>query len=382
MTNDDRISESGYGETIPARLIAVCRDNDFDDIRVEGPFLGCDIRSFDEKYRLEAKAENGRVTLRLSDYRRMKISPEAKDFIFDRGETDYPLVRREPRDADWQAVLDDLQSAGDDLFGLLRDISEARHRRDSARAALERAVSFRDTPAEHALLDSRLVETLRDHRCAWYPSCNEDFRDLLFLSGNYPGIDCAPELFIHTDCCPHVEFVPGGVTYEDVHTRVTLEQVDELDRLPFREARFCHFRREELFGRVFDCRVRVDSDRFGEIVRRVVYAVCENEYFAANVLIPNRVPVETVCHVRYGSGFGGANNSGAWLVRTLRALHARWYVSDRSGLDMKGGDLERVFIEYPMLDGVPAEFGPPAATIPAKYWSDHGDVSVYPVENA
>ena len=376
---EEKFFTAADDETIPERLIAVCRGNFFDDIAVAGNRLSCTIPSFDARYHLEARAEHGMVTLRLSDVRPAELDCDCARFLAAHGETDYPLTRRERRDADWQEVLDDLQSAADDLFGLLHDLAEARHQRRSADAALARAVSFRDTPYEHALLDSRLVDTLRDHRCAWYPSCDTDFRDLLFLSGEYPGIACRPELFIHTDCCPNLEFAPGQVVHEDEHTRVTLEQIDSFTALPIPELRFCHFRKPELLGKVFDCMVRVESDRFGTIRQRVVYAVCENEWFAANLLIPNRVAVEAVCHVRYGAGFGGANNSGAWLVRTLRALHAKWYVSDPSGLDHDGGNLDAVFREFPQLDGIPAEFGTPAATIPGKYWSNHGDVSVYPL---
>ena len=54
-------------------------------------------------------------------------------------------------------------------------------------------------------------------------------------------------------------------------------------------------------------------------------------------LIPNRIAVETVCHVRYGFGFGGAASSGAWLLHALKILHTGTFISDPLP-EMQSGD--------------------------------------------
>ena len=133
MTEHDITSQTGIPESIPWRLLEVCRDNGFDNILVCWERLTCDIRGFDAKYLLEVTAENGKIRLRLSDRRRIRLADGFGGFSADCIETDYPLIREEPRDADWQTVLDDLRSAGDDLFGLLNDIAGACRRRRRAR---------------------------------------------------------------------------------------------------------------------------------------------------------------------------------------------------------------------------------------------------------
>ena len=36
---------------------------------------------------------------------------------------------------------------------------------------------------------SRAADEMRDRRVLWYPSAGEDFRDLVFCSGKYPGVE-------------------------------------------------------------------------------------------------------------------------------------------------------------------------------------------------
>ena len=212
-------------------------------------------------------------------------------------------------------------------------------------------------------------------RTLWYPSADRDFRDLVFCSGEYPGIDIAPELFVHTDCKPNFDLDAPGTVYEDPHTRVTLHKERDFDRLAVPRREFAHWTSYEA-GRILLYRAEIASDRFGRIDRPLIYAVCENEWFAAEFLAPNRIAADTVCHVRYGSGFGGAAASGAWLTHALKLLHSRHFISDPS-LEMQSAD-EDVLWKYPQLAGVPAELVP-GTVIPGRLWSNHGDVTVYEV---
>ena len=104
-------------ETIPEKLLRTCYDRDCRDLLIAGTQLRCTRLAAETIYQLEATAEAGGVTLRLSDYGRMP--PEA-------------LTRREPRDADWPAVLDELLAAGEEYSGLRRDLAGARRRKNAA----------------------------------------------------------------------------------------------------------------------------------------------------------------------------------------------------------------------------------------------------------
>ena len=357
-------------------LYELCLDNDFDEAKQEDNILTCGIRSFDSRYRLEAVEQNRGIELALADSLPLAVTPEVSAFLQKHGETDYPL-RRTVRSADvMQDVLDDLQSAADDLFGFAHDLAEKRHSAESAEAALKSNFSLRDTPQEIAQLDSLAAGEMRAKRTLWYPSADRDFRDLVFCSGEYPGIDISPELFVHTDCKPNFGLDAPGIVYEDAHTRVTLHKEREFDRLSVPCGEFAHWASKEA-GRILLYQAETVSDRFGRIERPLIYAVCENEWFAANLLIPNRVPVETVCHIRYGNGFGGAKNSGAWLLHVLKILHARNYVSDPDGT--KTDDtLRPVWKSFPQLHGeIPRLV--PGTVITGKLWSDHGDVTCYAV---
>ena len=358
------------------QLYSLCRNDFFDAVTVNGDTLVCEIPSFDERYRLEAVETGGVLDLELADCAPLAVTPEVLDFLRQHGETAYPLRRRVAAADEIQDALDDLESAADDLFGFAHDLAETRHTPESAEAALAANFALRDTPREHSQLDSRAAGEMREKRTLWYPSAGQDFRDLVFCSGEYPGIGAAPELFVHTDCLPGFDLDAPGTVHADRHTEVTLHMEREFDRFAAPRRKFAHWDCEDA-GRIILYRAEVVSDRFGRIVRPVIYAVCENEWFAAEFLAPNRIAVDTVCHVRYGNGFGGAVASGAWLLRTLKVLHARHYLSDPAGLEMLDAD-EEVLCRYPQLAGVPAELRP-GTVVPGRLWSNHGDVTVYDV---
>lgn len=107
---------------IPGKLLAACRERGSGGITLGDGTLSCSLFSADEMYFLDARTDGGEVVLRLCDDRH---------FPDDDGIPE-PLVRREPRDADWPAVLDDLCSAGDEFFGLLRLFDAARRQLSAA----------------------------------------------------------------------------------------------------------------------------------------------------------------------------------------------------------------------------------------------------------
>ncbi len=221
----------------------------------------------------------------------------------------------------------------------------------------------------------KLTAFLKAHRCVWYPSAGDDFRDLIFLSGKYPCIDTAPELFIHTDCSAVFMFhKKDNIVYEDGHTVIRAEKLQNFERLhPVQE--FAHFQCAKTYnGRTALFQISIDSDTFGHIERKLLYAVCENEWFAGNILVPQRIPIDTICRVRYGNGFGGAVNDGSWLVPAMNILGTKNFFSDPE-IDFDT-PTEDVLKRYPHLDVPPVKFQP-GLVIPGRLWSNCGDVTWY-----
>ncbi len=352
-----------------------CLENDFDDIKLKGNVLNCHIRSFDNRYHLQAVQKGSFLELVLADRMTIDITPDVLVFLQKHGESSYPLCRIVRSSKEIQHALDELQSVADDLLGFCRDLAERRHTDVSAERAFQSSFSLRDTPQELAQLDSRAAYEMRAKSVLWYPSAGNDFRDLIFCSGEYPGINSTPELFVHTDCMPDFDLDTPGVVHKDPYTTVALYKEREFDRLTVPQMEFAHWKSQEA-GRMILYRVEMISDRFGKIERPLIYVVCENEWFAAEFLIPNRIAVETVCRVRYGSGFGGAATSGAWLLNVLKILRTRCFISDPL-LEMQDGDYT-VLKKYLQLAGVPAELAT-QLEIDGKLWSNHGDVTVYEV---
>ena len=141
-------------------------------------------------------------------------------------------------------------------------------------------------------------------------------------------------------------FAPGKV-YEDAHGCVTLHLEREFDRLTVSQPA-----RDENSdsGRVLLYRAEIVSDRFGRSEKPLVQAVCGDAWFAAEFLVPNRLAAETV--------FDWRDGAGAWLMRALKILHARRFISAAPS-DAGGGD--DVWKKYPQLAGVPTTLVPEMA---------------------
>ena len=104
------------------RLHHICLDNFFDDVTVNGSTLECDVRSFDERYHLEAREQNGVLEIDLEDCKPLPVTPEVLAFLRRHNERCYPLRRTVTSLEDIQDALDDLESAADDLFGFSHDL--------------------------------------------------------------------------------------------------------------------------------------------------------------------------------------------------------------------------------------------------------------------
>lgn len=232
--------------------------------------------------------------------------------------------------------------------------------------------------------DMSFIEEFRHNRCAWYPSAGSDFRDLMFLSGLYENINVSADLFIHTDSNPSVDFKRNSydkkelILYRDVRTQVKIEDIKYCDFSPKIQNKFSHFCSYSDISFVASGNVKIESEILGTFNKKLIYIGCENEWFAANILIPNKLKIHYICHVRYGGGFGGANNNGQWLLKTLKTLNCKYYFSDKNINELNESNKD-VFNTYPQINGESSVLNE-ITVIPSHSWSDSGDVTLYEVQ--
>ena len=225
--------------------------------------------------------------------------------------------------------------------------------------------------------------TLKKKSIAWYPSCGMDFRALFYLHPLYADHNPAseaetfPEVFFYTDYYRHngdSDFVRGSVLYADDRTKVTVLNIEELPKLnlSLNDHLIDISKPHSYSNRMFDMKLSLETPK-GNIQQRVIYAYVMNEAFYAHYLVPNKISVSYIVHVRYGVGFGGAKASGAWLLNVLDKLNCKVFVSDGQH-DFHNGDHLAVqyFEEIPNQCTVQLH---PIRTIPGSKWSNHGDVT-------
>lgn len=246
-------------------------------------------------------------------------------------------------------------------------------------------------------------EAIKDYKhICWYPSASNDFRPLLFLSDwyydtyNVPRDEdqVMPDLFILSDLtglhgwmneemykdvyalieqgiCP-----PGTCLVEEYYhstrTIITVKSFERLKDLPLTyDPALTRFEPSPAYKSSYLINVDVESRKFG-ITRHfdatVLYIAGQNESVAKDFLIPSKVKVEYQVLVRYGTGFGGANQGPEWIIRSYRDLGIKYLISNDEYLlnAMNGKNMEGAAPQYEELysiDGI--------------QWSKYGKVAWY-----
>lgn len=193
-------------------------------------------------------------------------------------------------------------------------------------------------------------------RVCWYPSAGDDFRVLMFLSKQYcewkhVDIDAnsLPTLFILTDCYPKetpyvmskgeseieklnsTKFNEIKTLYRSIDRRtvITVSQrwyLQGLD-IPFNDNLFslgCSYN----YGKAFYWKVHIKSKQLGEWDTEVIYILTENTGFAFEYLIPQNISIDYIVRVRYGEFFGGSTVSGQWLLKLIKPLNVKYFLSN------------------------------------------------------
>lgn len=230
-----------------------------------------------------------------------------------------------------------------------------------------------------------LEEINNDPSIAWYPSAGDDFRPLLYLSKNYAEYskdrhqkECFPDIFLFTDYMPSPPegFLDNETIFYDGHTKLTRSEIEFLPHLdlPLDNEIVESANPSLLYGRVYFFTVHISSDSLGEFEYPVIYAFVENESFCSKVLLPNKVKISHIIHVRYGGGCGGGGKAtGIWMLNVLRRLKCQVFVTD-GRYDCQDGD-RAAYRLYPNLNGKP--LFQIIRMVDSDDWSSHGDIGWY-----
>jgi len=180
-----------------------------------------------------------------------------------------------------------------------------------------------------------LVNELKKYRCiCYYPSSGTDLSNLdYFGSGrklwgerigdaqhcddtlaDVAGPENDPDLFIHTDINFYQEFAAGpDLVPEDCGIHGSFEVLEFRELPAIKEPnRIC--RNFEFSGRCFEYKLRVWGSKK---IRTLIYCLCENEAFVANVLLAARINVSYV----WSRNWNGGQTYGTWLVNVLDRLN-------------------------------------------------------------
>ena len=196
----------------------------------------------------------------------------------------------------------------------------------------------------------------KHNRICWYPSAGADFRVLMFLSEQYckwKNVEIAkdelPTLFILTDCNPNDckysgyslgqsqvsklagnELKPGDFLYNSSGiTKITAMEVVTLPgpNIEFSDE-FYGFEQAKNYGKAFYLRIHINSNQLGEWDTEVLYILTENTRFALDYLIPQNIKIDFLIKVRYGDAFGGSRLNGAWLLKLIKPLKVKYFLSN------------------------------------------------------
>lgn len=251
-------------------------------------------------------------------------------------------------------------------------------------------------------------------KIAWYPSCGDDFRNLIFLNEKYSSERMKkenkweqPDIFIYTDYyTPYFDkLFPEQMTENFVNPRSKMESILseyaniggwELysdDRTSIRVKRFEYLPSMDAKvdrqlvdftdisknpKKVVYMLLEVWSNKYGYFDVNLIYANVENEYFA-DLLINSGAEVSHITHVRYGAGFGLAKATGSYLKGILSKLKTQYFISDPY-LDMNDGDYAAIKL-YPTLKSNDNINLKPIYKVSSESWSCHGDVSFFTVNH-
>lgn len=170
----------------------------------------------------------------------------------------------------------------------------------------------------------------------WYPSAENDYRNILELSperGEYNGIKELPDLFFHTDYRKKYIVINEGKAYEDKNTTVNINKSNNLifqeDVDSFVNPNYVTRPEYAASGpEVYLLEIEINSNEYGKIIRPVIYFLFENINFFEEVLLRYDIKISHLVKIRDGSGSGTGKIGMDTLFFFLSKLETKYLISD------------------------------------------------------
>ena len=194
---------------------------------------------------------------------------------------------------------------------------------------------------------ARLAGLGRDPKLLWYPSSDQDYRDLLHLHPDRfprqstfedPVVGTFPDVYIHTDYLPWrpENFQPGAYLFDGRRTRIRAVRITPLVapdlRLEVCPALVDFPDGGADTGKILLIDAEVESDVLGRFERTLVYFATENISFFVEAVLRRGLTISHLVNIRDGSGLGGGgkvNFKFLWLF--LGRMGTEYLISDNLG---------------------------------------------------
>ncbi|OGK06115.1 MAG: hypothetical protein A2W80_05745 [Candidatus Riflebacteria bacterium GWC2_50_8] len=210
-----------------------------------------------------------------------------------------------------------------------------------------------------------LADELKHYSCiCYYPSSGTDLSDIDYFasgrklwservegvpvppakSGDKASLQSEPDLYIHTDVNFYQEFSAGhDLDPEDcaIHGSFEVIEFRELPRLE-KPNRICD--NFDYSGKCFEYKLRVWGS---EKTLTLIYCLCENESFVADILLAHGIKVEYV----WSRNWYGTHTYGTWLANILDQTQTRKVYTDWLCVPGKRGEPQNIAVQqkYPEL---------------------------------
>ena len=183
--------------------------------------------------------------------------------------------------------------------------------------------------------NQELTALLKGGPVEWYPSAGSDLQNIRSAYRPRRGKSPRPNVLIHTDWW-YAEGLRDDFAEEIKDYDLILRKVKELPRLPATSHRFCVFAQEDALnaGRcvVYEGVITKDGGHVDHFT--LIKIAIENEQFAAESLLPNRICLEALIHKNCGWGCGGgATIPGTWMRGVLSRLQTKYFITDWRGMN-------------------------------------------------
>ena len=249
------------------------------------------------------------------------------------------------------------------------------------------------------------VESQNDFSISWFPSCGEDFRNLLILNDLFIKSNSKsgkkwrqPDLFIYTDSDPKIfeSLFPDEMTEEFTMPmteteNLLLEYADlsgwdiyQDDLLNARVKRFEWLPELEAKSelglsnkKVAYLLLDIWTEEFGEFEAHLIYCNVENEWFA-NKLMAENAKISHLTKFKNELHSEGAIGCESVLKNIVTKLRTSYYISDPLNTDSDGEEVTQHFYTY--LENNNSEYKlKHLFTIPDRFFGD-GEVTIFEVE--